>query len=44
MVHVDLVKRAAGYEAFDVIAGGETAGIPFAAWMAEHVLREVPAR
>ncbi len=33
---VGLVKRAAGYEAFDVIAGGETAGIPFAAWMAER--------
>ncbi len=33
---VDLVKRHAGYEVFDVIAGGETAGIPFAAWMAER--------
>ena len=33
---VELVKRQAGYEAFDVIAGGETAGIPFAAWMAER--------
>ncbi|MEM6492275.1 MAG: phosphoribosyltransferase family protein, partial [Pseudomonadota bacterium] len=26
---------AAGPEAFDVVAGGETAGIPFAAWVAE---------
>lgn len=25
----------AGYEAFDAIAGGETAGIPYAAWIAE---------
>lgn len=33
---VELVKRAAGYESFEVIAGGETAGIPFAAWMAER--------
>jgi len=34
---VDLMRRAAGYEAFDVVAGGETAGIPFAAWMAERL-------
>jgi orotate phosphoribosyltransferase len=34
---VELVKRQAGFEAFDVIAGGETAGIPFAAWMAERL-------
>jgi len=33
---VDLLTRQAGGEAFDVIAGGETAGIPFAAWMAER--------
>lgn len=26
-----------GYEAIDVIAGGETAGIPFAAWIAERL-------
>ena len=29
------VMRDAGFEAFDAIAGGETAGIPFAAWFAE---------
>lgn len=29
--------RQAGYEAFDAVAGGETAGIPFAAWMAERM-------
>ena len=34
---VDLVKRAAGYEAFDVIAGGETAGIAYAAWIADRL-------
>jgi len=31
------VIRAAGAEAFDVIAGGETAGIPFAALLAERL-------
>ena len=25
-----------GYESLDVLAGGETAGIPFAAWLAER--------
>ena len=29
------IMRNAGFEAFDVIAGGETAGIPYAAWIAE---------
>ncbi|MEM7188803.1 MAG: orotate phosphoribosyltransferase [Pseudomonadota bacterium] len=28
---------AAGFERFDAIAGGETAGIPFAAWIAERM-------
>ena len=31
------VMRVAGFEAFDAVAGGETAGIPFAAWMAERM-------
>lgn len=31
------VMRDAGAEAFDTIAGGETAGIPFAAFMAERM-------
>ena len=31
------VLRDAGFEAFDVIAGGETAGIPFAALIAERL-------
>jgi orotate phosphoribosyltransferase len=31
------VLRDAGFEQFDAVAGGETAGIPFAAWMAERL-------
>ncbi len=34
---VETLERAAGAEAFDVVAGGETAGIPFAAWIAERL-------
>jgi len=33
---VATLHRNVGYEAFDAIAGGETAGIPFAAWIAER--------
>jgi orotate phosphoribosyltransferase len=33
-----LVLRDAGFEQFDSIAGGETAGIPFAAWMADRLM------
>ena len=29
--------RDAGFEQFDVIAGGETAGIPYAAWLADRL-------
>src|SRR6266702_2895460 len=29
--------REAGFEQFDAVAGGETAGIPFAAWMADRL-------
>ena len=32
---VDLLNRVAGSDAFDAVAGGETAGIPFAAWIAD---------
>lgn len=32
---LEQLARTAGVEAFDVVAGGETAGIPFAAWLAE---------
>ena len=31
----DMLASLAGTEAFDMVAGGETAGIPFAAWMAD---------
>ena len=31
----DLLYNQVGAEAFDVVAGGETAGIPFAAWISE---------
>ena len=31
------ILRAAGHERFDAVAGGETAGIPFAAWIAERL-------
>ncbi|MBA3323960.1 MAG: orotate phosphoribosyltransferase [Rhodobacteraceae bacterium] len=31
------LARDAGFEAFDAVAGGETAGIPFAAWIAERL-------
>lgn len=34
---VQQVSEAAGYEAFDAVAGGETAGIPFAAWLADRL-------
>ena len=32
-----IVMRRAGFEQFDAVAGGETAGIPFAAWMADKL-------
>ena len=32
-----VIFRSAGFEQFDVVAGGETAGIPFAAWIAERL-------
>ncbi len=31
------IARDAGFERFDAVAGGETAGIPFAAWMADRM-------
>ncbi len=34
---VGKVSRAVGYETIEAVAGGETAGIPFAAWMAERM-------
>src|SRR5919112_5999429 len=34
---VATVQRDAGFEQFDAVAGGETAGIPFAAWFADRM-------
>lgn len=34
---VQKIASHIGYESIDVIAGGETAGIPFAAWIAERL-------
>src|SRR3982074_2380451 len=31
------LARDVGFEQFDVIAGGETAGIPYAAWLADRL-------
>ena len=33
-----VILRDAGFELFDTVAGGETAGIPFAAWMADRLM------
>ena len=35
---IDLLRREVGYESFDAVAGGETAGIPYAAWIAERMM------
>src|SRR6267378_1522646 len=32
------LARDVGFEQFDVVAGGETAGIPYAAWIAERLV------
>ena len=34
---VATLARDVGFEQFDVVAGGETAGIPYAAWIAERL-------
>jgi len=33
----EMITRRVGYESLDAIAGGETAGIPFAAWLSERL-------
>jgi orotate phosphoribosyltransferase len=35
---VSTIEREVGFEQFDAVAGGETAGIPFAAWMADRLM------
>src|SRR5262249_15369586 len=34
---VEKINRHVGYETIEVVAGGETAGIPFAAWIADRM-------
>jgi len=33
----ETVEQAVGFESIDAVAGGETAGIPYAAWLAERL-------
>jgi orotate phosphoribosyltransferase len=35
---VTTIESEIGYESLDLIAGGETAGIPFAAWLADRLM------
>jgi len=35
---VEKIGRHVGYESIEAVAGGETAGIPFAAWIADRML------
>src|ERR1700684_2705019 len=35
---VATIEREVGFEQFDAVAGGETAGIPFAAWIADRLM------
>ena len=35
---VTTITREIGFESLDVIAGGETAGIPYAAWLSERLM------
>ena len=38
----ETVEAMIGFESLDAVAGGETAGIPYAAWLAERVVRIHP--
>ena len=35
---VEKIQRHVGFESIEVVAGGETAGIPFAAWFADRMM------
>ena len=35
---VTTIERGVGFDQLDAVAGGETAGIPFAAWMADRLM------
>src|SRR3954451_8282180 len=39
LMHLDaeLIEQHSGFESLDAVAGGETAGIPFAAWIADRL-------
>ena len=34
----ELIEEAIGFESIDIVAGGETAGIPFSAWIADRLM------
>jgi orotate phosphoribosyltransferase len=34
----EMINRHIGFESLDAVAGGETAGIPFAAWIADRLM------
>lgn len=34
----ELIEQVVGFESLDIVAGGETAGIPFAAWIADRMM------
>lgn len=36
---IEVIEREIGYEKIEVVAGGETAGIPYAAWISEGLMR-----
>lgn len=36
---VQIIEREIGYESIDIVAGGETAGIPYASWIADSLMQ-----
>ena len=34
----EMIEERIGFESLDIVAGGETAGIPYAAWLAERMM------
>src|SRR5256885_12205833 len=39
---VETIERDVGFASIDAVAGGETAGIPFAAWIADRMSLPMP--
>ncbi len=35
---VEMIEERIGFESLDIVAGGETAGIPYAAWLADRLM------